>query len=306
VNDSQSGTRSVTERQVNSISDKADPVWLALDLVVGPDSVEACEYGLMEAGALGTEANTLETGRVQVTGYFSDSIDKAEVRRQLLESFRIYNLPAGRLPEPESRELANCDWLAEWKKGWQPVEVGRRFLIAPPWSEIPNAHDRLVIRIEPGMAFGTGTHETTRLCLVAIEKYFHPGTFVDVGTGTGILAIAAAKLHPHSQIEACDTDEEAIAIARENARLNQVAAKISFRVGTVAATTASADCVCANLTADTIRPLLPALLAATCGRLILSGILVEQTDSIRLRLEELGIHSGYEVVTDGEWAAFII
>jgi ribosomal protein L11 methyltransferase len=306
VNHSQSGTRSVTERPVNSISDKADPVWLALDLMVGPDSVEACEYGLMEAGALGTETNMLETGHLQVTGYFTDSIDEAEVRRQLLESFRIYNLPIGMLPEPEWREVANRDWLAEWKKSWQPVEVGERFLIAPPWSEIPDAGDRIVIRIEPGMAFGTGTHETTRLCLVAIERHFTGGCFLDVGTGTGILAMAAAKLFPEARIEACDTDGEAIAIARENAMLNHVAGNISFHVGSVEVKTASADCVCANLTAETILPLLPALLGATCGRLILSGILVEQTESIRLRLSELGIQTGYEVVSDGEWAAFII
>jgi ribosomal protein L11 methyltransferase len=141
---------------------------------------------------------------------------------------------------------------------------------------------------------------------VAIERHFQGGSFMDVGTGTGILAIAAAKLHPQSHVEACDTDVEAIAIARENARLNNVSENISLHVGTVEVSTASADCVCANLTAETILPLLPALLGATCGRLILSGILVEQTDSIRSRLGELGIHTEYEVVTEGEWAAFII
>ncbi len=99
------------------------------------------------------------------------------------------------------------------------------------------------------MAFGTGTHETTRLCLTAIEKHFTGGSFLDIGTGTGILAIAAAKLLPRARIEACDTDAEAIEIARENARRNDVAQNISFIVGTVNETLqASADCVCANLT----------------------------------------------------------
>src|SRR5258705_13674605 len=138
------------------------------------------------------------------------------------------------------RDIADHDWLAEWKKNWHPVEVGR-FLIAPPWSELPQSHNRLIIRIEPGMAFGTGTHETTSLCLAAIDKYFAGGSFLDVGTGTGILAIAAAKLFPDSHIEACDTDPDAVAIASENARLNGVAERINFRVGTVEETTASAD-----------------------------------------------------------------
>ena len=125
-------------------------------------------------------------------------------------------------------------------------------MIAPPWSNLPETHDRIVIRIEPGMAFGTGTHETTRLCLQAIEKHFAGGSFLDVGTGTGILAIAAAKLFPESRIDACDTDEMAITIARENADANGVSNQIDFRVGSIDDSTASADLVCANLTADVI------------------------------------------------------
>jgi ribosomal protein L11 methyltransferase len=295
---------SATESVVNSNSETIDPVWLALDLVVGPDVVEACEYALMEAGALGTETSSLETGRLRVTGYFSDSIDELEVSRQLVESFRIYNLPVSESPELQRREVANRDWLAEWKKSWQPVAVGERFLVAPPWSQIDANENRIVIRIEPGMAFGTGTHETTRLCLLAIEKHFTGGSFLDVGTGTGILAIAAAKLFPDAVVSGCDTDPEAVSIARENARLNGVA--ITFRVGTIQETAASADCVCANLTAETILPILPELLGATCGRLILSGILTEQVARMQSRLGELGVLNGYEVVPDGEWAAIIV
>ena len=206
----------------------------------------------------------------------------------------------------EVREVVDQDWLGEWKKSWQPVEVGERFIIAPPWAEIPDEHGRIVIRIEPGMAFGTGTHETTRLCLAAIEKYFAGGSFLDVGTGTGILAIAAAKLFPDARIEACDTDAEAIAIARENARLNGVAEKITFRVGTIEETTASADLVCANLTADVIATILPALLSATCGHLVLSGILDSQAEAVNARLLECGVSEPCETMQDGEWVAIVV
>jgi ribosomal protein L11 methyltransferase len=202
------------------------------------------------------------------------------------------------------REVAEHDWLAEWKANWQPVEVGARFLIAPPWSEINNSR-RLVIRIEPGMAFGTGTHETTRLCLAAIEKHYTGGSFLDVGTGTGILAIAAAKLFPQAHVEACDTDTEAVAIAQENAHLNDVSERIKFRVGTVEDQTPSAACVCANLTADVIIPLLPALINVTCERLILSGILATQTAQVRSALSESGVNT-CEIVPDGEWVAMIV
>ena len=156
------------------------------------------------------------------------------------------------------------------------------------------------------MAFGTGTHETTRLCLAAIEKYFEGGSFLDVGTGTGILSIAAAKLFPSARIEACDTDADAVRIARENAEMNHVAERIKFRVGTVDYVTASADMVCANLTADVIVPLLPKLIGATCNRLILSGILDTQTELVLTRLRELGIAEPLEVTSDGEWTAIIV
>ncbi len=283
----------------------AAKAWIALD-VIGPLAApEALSYGLMEAGALGTESRDLDDGSVLVTAYFSEAIEDQFVHDMLMDALRIYEISATLPLQFTTREVSDQDWLTEWKKGWQPVEVGERFLIAPPWSEIKDARDRIVIRIEPGMAFGTGTHETTRLCLEAIEKYFKGGSFLDVGTGTGILAIAAAKLFPGAHIEACDTDPDAVAIARENARLNNVA-NITFQVGTVAETSASVDCFCANITAVVIIELLPLLLDATCGCLILSGILTDQIDSVRSRLSDLGLAESYEIASDGEWAAIIV
>lgn len=284
----------------------AKKAWIAVDVSGPVQGLEAWSYGLMEAGALGTESCELSDGNVLVAGYFSGEIDEGFIRDKLIEALRIFEIPLSLPLNLATREVPDRDWLAEWKKGWQPVEVGRRFLIAPPWSEIEVPRDRIVIRIEPGMAFGTGTHETTRLCLEAIEKYFKGGSFLDVGTGTGILAIATAKLFPSAHIEACDTDADAVAIARENARLNNVSENISFRVGTVEETSASADCVCANLTADAIIELLPSLLDATCGRLILSGILTDQIDSVRSRINEVGLAEHGEFASDGEWAAIIL
>jgi len=231
----------------------------------------------------------------------------------LLDALRIYNLEPAPLIDLTIREVPDRDWLAEWKKDWQPVEVGR-FIVAPPWSEItePGAittgsvRDRIVIRIEPGMAFGTGTHETTRLCLKAIEKYFRgDSSFLDVGTGTGILAIAAAKMFPEARVEAVDTDAEAVGIARENARLNGVGDRIVFQVGTVGEQTPSADLVCANLTATVIVDLLPTLLGASCGRLVLSGILAEQSRLVQSYLLDLGVDS-FQTDQDGEWIALVV
>jgi ribosomal protein L11 methyltransferase len=248
-------------------------MWYAIDVLAERKAREAVEYALMEAGALGTEVADESGEFLRVIAYFETVPEREELRAALFDALRIYALPSSSVRDMQLREVVDRDWLGEWKKSWQPVRVGQRFLIAPPWSEIAESEGRIVIRIEPGMAFGTGTHETTRLCLAAIEKHFKGESFLDVGTGTGILSIAAAKLFPSARVEACDTDAEAIEIARENARLNEVAERVNFRVGTIDEKTASANLTCANLTADVIVPLLPPLIGATCGRLIITGIM---------------------------------
>jgi len=280
-------------------------IWYAIDLDVTPAAREAVAYALMEAGALGTETIQREDDLSTVFAYFDLSPEREHVRTALAEALRIYELPTSSVREMNVREIADQDWLGEWKKSWQPVAVGDRFIIAPPWAEIADTRDRIVIRIEPGMAFGTGTHETTRLCLTATKRYFAGGSLLDVGTGTGILAIAAAKLFPDARIAAVDTDAQAVEIALENARLNSVA-NIEFRVGAIDETTASADFVCANLTADVISSILPQLIGATCGRLVLSGILDTQLEALRARLHDCGVSEPLEIMSDGEWIALIV
>ncbi|HXQ71955.1 MAG TPA: 50S ribosomal protein L11 methyltransferase [Pyrinomonadaceae bacterium] len=278
--------------------------WYALDVDVEQPAVEAVEYALMEAGASGTERSGDLNNEGRITGYFEGVPDRERIRNELFEALRIYQLPSSSVRDMNVREVEQRDWLEEWKKNWQPVQVGR-FIVAPPWSEIDDAPDRCVIRIEPGMAFGTGTHETTRLCLAAMQSYFEGGSFLDVGTGTGILAIAAAACAPGVHVEACDTDADAIQIARENAVANGVADRISFHIGSVNEETSSADFICANLTADVIAPMLPTLVALSCGRLVLSGILETQIEGIVEQLAQLAI-TDVEIARDGEWVAIIV
>jgi ribosomal protein L11 methyltransferase len=282
-------------------------MWFAIDITLEPAAREAAEYALSEAGALGTE-EAIEPdadGLLRVSAYFDRPPDRERAREALSDALRIYELPSSSVRDISAREVEARDWLGEWKKSWRPVSIGERFVVAPPWSEIDGEADRIVIRIEPGMAFGTGTHETTRLCLEAIEEHFGGASFLDVGTGTGILAIAAAKLNPAARVEACDVDAEAVGIARENARLNGVGDRISFRAGSVDESTPSADFVCANLTADVIVPLLPALVGATCGRLVLSGILATQGRPVGDALRRLGVND-YETTAAGEWIAITV
>lgn len=285
--------------------------WYAAEVTVSAESREAIEYGLMEAGALGTETRDADRDHLTIVGYFPATPEIEIVRAALADAVRVYGFMPDAALDLKIEEVPDRDWLAEWKKGWQAIRAGR-FIVAPPWIEPASLGSRhgsgdelMIIRIEPGMAFGTGTHETTRLCLKAIEKHFRGGSFLDVGTGTGILAIAAAKMFASARIEACDTDSEAIEIAKDNARLNEAAGRIEFRVGSVGVQTASADLVCANLTAPVIVELLPSLLGATCSRLVLSGILDTQAEMVRARVGELGA-TVIEMDQDGEWVALVV
>lgn len=279
--------------------------WHVLEVIAEPPAQEAVEYALMEAGSLGTENRVGADGLVKVTAYFTDLPMREAIRAELGEALQIYGLQSSAIRDMSFRELPNEDWLARWKENWQPVLVGS-LVVAPSWYEVPEDPQRILIRIDPGMAFGTGTHETTRLSLAAIQKYFAGGSFLDVGTGTGILAIAAAKLFPEASVVACDTDAEAIKIAYTNAGLNGVSERISFREGSIDETTASADCVCANLTAEAISSLLPELLNLSCGHLILSGILDSQVTSLETQLQEKGVAGWFELMQDGEWVSIIL
>jgi len=279
--------------------------WFAAEVTASDESREAIEYGLMEAGALGTETRDADRDQLTVVGYFPATPEIETLRAALDDAGRVYGLTPDAALDLKIEEVPDRDWLAEWKKGWQPIRAGR-FIVAPPWIEPAHSSDEslIIIRIEPGMAFGTGTHETTRLCLKAIEKHFRGGSFLDVGTGTGILAIAAAKMFADARIEACDTDADAIEIGKDNARRNK-ADQIEFRAGSVGDLTESADLVCANLTAPVIVELLPSLLGATCGRLVLSGILDTQAEMVRSRVNELGA-TIVETDQDGEWVALVV
>lgn len=291
------------------MTNNADQVWYALEITVEPQAAEAIEFAFNELDSIGTEINHLrrkDKDDVKVIGYFSEVLDDQTREETLEESLRVYGYSTGVVKNTEWRRIGYTDWLYDWKKHWKPTEIGR-FIVSPPWEEV-KAPDKLVIWIEPNMAFGTGTHETTQLCLNAIEKFYRPGeSFFDVGTGTGILAIGAAKLagEQSARFLACDTDENSISIARENAALNEVGDLIEFYVGTISEDSAQFDFVCANLTIDVISPIMPLLLAKARKTLLLSGILAEQEAEISALLKKAGV-GAFSVDHSGEWISVIV
>lgn len=282
--------------------------WYAVDILAEYEASEAIESAFNELGALGTEIDGLRKKKdepLMVTGFFDELLDDESIRFSVDDLLGIYGFSPDAVKSIAHRTVEETDWLAEWKKHWKPTGIGN-FIIAPPWSEIEDT-EKIVIRVEPNMAFGTGTHETTQLCLKAIsERYDASMSVLDVGTGTGILAIAAAKLGG-SNILACDTDIDSVKIARENAMLNDVGAQIEFFDGSIDAETPQFDFVCANLTIDVIVPILDQLLGKARNTLLLSGILSEQETQIREALQQFEISDlKFEIERAGEWLSVIV
>lgn len=285
--------------------------WFALKITVAADAAEAIEFALNELDALGTEINNLgvkQTETLGVAGYFHELPADESVQTKLIEALRIYGFAPEAILEIDRRKIGDVDWLFEWKKHWKATETGK-FVVAPSWENLDDS-DKIIIRIEPNMAFGTGTHETTRLCLQAIEETYNGESFLDVGTGTGILAIAAAKSNAEDEnqkpsIFGYDTDFDSIKIAAENAETNEVGEKIEFRVGSISEIDAEYDFVCANITIDIIIPLFPMLLGKSKQILVLSGILREQENQILAELEKFNIENP-KIERLGEWISVTI
>ena len=221
-----------------------------------------------------------------------------EQRQQLLASLAPLAEPFGlSLPTGRWDEVADEDWSLSWKQHWQPDPVGTGLLILPAWLEVPPEHaQRLVIRMDPGSAFGTGSHPTTRLCLEALEQQPPAGALVaDLGCGSGVLGLAALGLGAEAVV-AADTDSLAVRATVHNRGLNQRSeAQLGVAQGSVEAlhqllSGRRAHLLLCNILAPVIEALAPAFedLVTPDGRALLSGLLVDQAPRLKEVLAELG------------------
>src|SRR5262245_50607975 len=269
----------------------SDKIWYAVEVEIARVGETAATTQLWAFNTTGVEISEDPNNPDFVTlrAYFNSAPDAEKLRERILRDLRLIGLPEFALRGIRSLTVADQDWLAEWKKGYEPIAIGQSLLVCPSWKRDQAQNtDRVVIEIDPGMAFGTGTHETTRGCLEMLEKYWRGGSLLDVGTGTGILAIAAIKLRPGSRVVGFDVDPEAIDVALENAAINGVADDIEIEVNKLGSYQGQEfDLVLANLTADALIPLSPdfPLVLKPQGALIASGVLLEQVDGVRAALE---------------------
>ena len=259
------------------------------------------------------------TGPITVRAYLEVN-DQLEDTRQKLEEALFYLEMIRPLPAPVYKQIADQNWMEAWKQYYKPILIGERLLILPAWMESP-APERIAIKIDPGMAFGTGTHPTTQLCLELMEKAFEekgrmkesflfPLSCIDVGCGSGILSIAALKLGA-TKVLGLDIDSESIVNSRENADTNGVGDELILGVGSVQEILdrkfefKKAPLVVANILAPVIIRLFDAGMADLIeenGSIILSGILQEQEQNVIEAGQAKGLRMN-EHCQMGDWVA---
>lgn len=256
-------------------------------------------------------------GPLRVYGYISMD-DRLEETRQRLEEALWYLGRIRPLPEPQFRTIEESDWSQAWKKHYHPIPIGKNLMIVPAWLDIPglvNGKDHSIpIRIDPGMAFGTGTHPTTQLCLEFVEDLITEldaeFDVIDIGCGTAILSIAALKLGARRAL-AVDIDPDAIRAAQENAETNQVTDRLELGVGSLEQiqngdySMNKARLALANILAPVCIRLLDegmARLLTDDGVLVLSGILDEQAADVEAAASRNGLRLD-ETRHIGDWVA---
>lgn len=251
-------------------------------------------------------------GPLRVCGYLPVESNLEETRQRIDEAL-WYLGRISPLPPTEYKYIQEVNWVETWKQHYHPIEIGKQLIVLPAWIE-ENPSGRTVVRIEPGMAFGTGTHPTTQLCLAAAEEWVQPGQpVIDVGCGSGILSVAALKLGARLAL-GVDIDEEAPPACQQNAQINGITDGLEIHLGSVTEVRRGdysihqAPLVFANILAPVIIRLLDegmANLVAPGGVLVLSGILAEQEAGI---LEAVTLH-GLQVRQRrqmGDWVCLVV
>jgi ribosomal protein L11 methyltransferase len=300
--------------------------WNLLRLKVAPEHAEVCAQLLLDAGATGTQiddqnlvldesedASFVPADEATITGYLEPSIDVESALSQLQSTLEQAHIVA----QVESEAVDDTDWSTSWRENFPPLSIGK-FLIVPSWENLENQADgQIVLQLDPGLAFGTGQHPTTRMCLELLGDYLPPQstsdpTLLDVGCGSGILSLAAAKLG--AQVTASDLDPWCVQATEENAAQNGVQLKVVEAAG-AEWTQIHYDFVVANLMSDLLIMLAPQL-AARChaqSTLIISGISSPRADDVEHAMQSAGFQTVEKREQDGEsrgdyterWAAFV-
>ena len=266
--------------------------------IESPNSLDYADQEFMDS--LGTE--------VTIKAYFNEESTPDELAVLIREKLKFISqfLEVGN-GYTGYKMVDDEDWATAWKKHYKPFNISDSVVIKPSWEEYEQKAGEIIIEMDPGMAFGTGTHETTKLCSQLLEKYVKKGdTIIDVGCGTGILSIIAVKLGA-SHAEAIDIDDVAARVTKENCIINGVLNNITVKKGVLAdLESQKADIVVANIIADVVislTALMPSYLKKG-GILLTSGIIKERKDDVIKAYTELGFEF-INLLEMGEWVAIV-
>ena len=249
-------------------------------------------------------ATTQGTLRVFLTDLNCNPIEVLKTERELLKERGFTEEELGSW-EIQIDEKENQDWSKKWKEKWGVTHVSDRIAVVPSWLSYTPKENEITITLDPGCAFGTGTHQTTQLCMKAIEKYMAPNSKVaDIGTGSGILAICAMKLGAQSAY-GCDNDETVIDVCKDNAKINKV--ECTFELNTADKLNEKYDFICANILHNILAQIMGDLknIMKDGAKMVLSGILNEKQQIV---LDAAAKHNlkVIEIMTQDQWAAIVV
>lgn len=294
-----------------------EKTWHKLTITTSAGHSETVAARITDLTGLGTEIQDPIDSRQPslVTGYLASDdpalSDKLQAIREFL-AILASGTPGAPPPSLQCETIPEEDWDRKWREGFKPFHLTKRIVIKPSWENYRAVADELVIELDPGQAFGTGLHASTRLIVELLEEAFPtlpatPARGLDVGTGTGILAICAALLGCQS-ITGIDIDPAAVTAARENIAANHLSARITAEATTLADLTGHYDLIMANIIHNTLLEMAPRLsdLLAPGGILLVAGILRGgQAENIRTNYFKKGL-SCLSLRESGEWAALCL
>lgn len=301
--------------------------WKSFTVETRREAVDALTHFFLTHGSLGMAYDERRFGpngdpadplpppeeATKLTAYFPWESDLHDLKKAFLEFLPVLAESFG--PEAgaflSAAEITDFGWAESWREHFHARKIGRRIVVRPSWEPYDGSPGEIVLTIDPGQAFGTGTHETTRLCLKLMEEVFCDAMpqlrrMLDVGTGTGILGIAAIRLGADRAL-GIDTDPKAVEVAGENAKLNGVADRFEASFQPLSSFQGTYELIAANLIAEILIDMKKEIVARCSpgGFLVLSGILTEKCDWVEEEYRDEGARA-VKCETDGQWAALLL